>query len=72
MSEKTSEKKRAEECGNCRFFKAIDFDDYDYDGECRRYAPRAILSDGVPGDFQPVFPEMFNESWCGEWESANA
>jgi hypothetical protein len=51
-----------EECSNCRFsWLTI--------GElvkCRRYAPGS--RDGLENGQRAGFPELFQYSWCGEWE----
>lgn len=67
-------------CQKCRFWVAEPGED---SGECRRYAPRAILpiSLGIQVDFverdveipheaarrRPQWPETYLTEWCGEW-----
>ena len=40
-------------------------------GECRRYAPQAMLmadAGGAPERAKSLWPLVPSDSWCGEWE----
>ena len=53
---------RASNCSNCFYEEVDDF----AEGTCHRYPPLSTNDNGVP-----VFPDIFSDSWCGEWR-ANA
>lgn len=63
------EDRKRPRCGTCRYFH-IDGEDFTKEiGECRRYAPRALVvaEDAKPKSVDPIFPTMFESEWCGEW-----
>jgi hypothetical protein len=52
-------------CKNCRF---LERDDERRGGECRRYAPRPIVSE--PGHGDALWPLVDAREWCGEFEES--
>lgn len=55
-------------CVDCAFFQiSADEDDARHVGECRRYAPRAVVGAGDSSD--AWFPIVYRHEWCGEFEA---
>ena len=59
-------------CSSCKFFEKEDNPEIYYDGQCKKYAPRAFLFHSVNGDgwgYLPdaLWPTVSKEQWCGEW-----
>lgn len=62
MSKKTIPLHNDDRCSACAFFLAYENDV----GECRRYAPRPIVT--IDPDAQAiVWPGVMGCDWCGEW-----
>ena len=59
--------KTAEKCSNCKFFQqTLSADEANGRGwgKCHRYAPRPFSV--VEESWR--FPEIYDDSWCGEFE----
>lgn len=61
---------KGQECCRCRYYRNHsedeEADSYEYEGYCRRYPP------SVPHEeYQCQYPEVNNDTWCGEYAPAN-
>ena len=54
------------ECRNCRFWEGKADATRNSYGDCRRYAPRAIV--GTQGAAATKWPRTNPGDWCGEFE----
>ncbi len=56
-------------CFRCRFFRK--FGDDALEGACRKASPAIDLSGSVSSPGRAVWPMVFVEDWCGEFEAAD-
>ena len=64
-SEPTSEP-TSRACLDCQFYCPND----DYNGECRRNAPRTARQREDEEPDYAAWPVVMRDDWCGEWEEA--
>lgn len=56
-------------CQTCRYWNRDRELSIPQIGECRRYAPQAVLNGQMEGEGQcPKWPYVFENEWCGEWD----
>jgi hypothetical protein len=58
------------DCQTCRFYEP-QVDDDGETGQCRRYAPKPLVSRGVDGfteQAEAYWPIVLCDEWCGEWQ----
>lgn len=55
-------------CKNCKFWAKLETR---AEGECRKYAPKAIMAGGIDGtDYDNDWAVTNADKWCGEFEVA--
>jgi hypothetical protein len=59
-------------CADCRFYDPWP-GDHD-DGECRRYAPKAVViqqgtTTASSDEIVAIWPSVLSHSWCGDFEA---
>lgn len=54
-------------CFHCKFYY-IDGVASDSTSECRRYAPRPRANQETDARFEPFWPNVSADAWCGEFE----
>jgi hypothetical protein len=53
-------------CASCRYWSG---QGKDFEGFCRRYAPRPHGTVPPGKEFIVLWPTTWDDNWCGEWEA---
>jgi hypothetical protein len=53
-------------CASCRYWSG---QGKDFEGFCRRYAPRPHAPVPPDKEFIVLWPTTWDDNWCGEWEA---